>query len=138
MAIKELENDNLKKTVYLGQWKQYKVWQLVYTKANILNQGRSRFILSEGEKFIYANKKDISTLTDKFISILSRIALNYSEDYTNITYTGKWNDCYVWELWNLDSKDNYSSLPQFIVFNGRRYKIIENSSETLDILNNFL
>lgn len=138
MTIKELENDNFKKTIYLGQWKKYKVWQTVYTKENILYQGKARFILDDGSKLIYASRKDTSILTDRFISTISRIALNFSEVYTNITYTGKWNDSIVWELWNLDPKDDYKSLPQFVTFNGKKYKIIENSLETLDILNSFL
>ena len=138
MVIKELENDNFKKTIYLGQWKEYKVWQIVYTNENMLYQGKARFILDNGSKLIYASRKDTQTLTNKFMSTISRIALNFSEKYTNITYTGKWNDSIVWELWNIDSKEDYQSLPKFVTFNGKKYKTIENSSETLDILNNFL
>lgn len=138
MAIKELENDKFKQTFYLGQWKQYKVWQLVYTRENLITQGKARFILLNDKKFKYANRKDIIPLTDKFMGIISRIALKYSGNYENITYAGKWNEDYVWELWNLDTKEDYKSLPQFIIFNGKRYKIITNSEETLDILNNFL
>ena len=115
---------------FLGQWRIYNLY-LIYDKEN----GECYFYTSAGRKKYWINNLDvISIITDTCIDVITKAALKFSKTYDKIEYLGKWKSHEIWTIWQTEVPEKQQN---FLLFDGRQFRISNSEKETVQLKNYF-
>lgn len=127
------DNFDDKAVVFLGQWRIYNLY-LIYDKYD----GTCCFYTSSGRnKYWINNENVISIIKDTCLDVIEKAALDFSKNYDCIIHAGIYKNCEYWVLLNSVNENKKEKVPDFISFDCKKFRIIEDDKEKDFLLSYF-